>query len=445
MHLLFLGLVSTTVIMVQDWAGIRNKATHLQKTLEQLTLKIENKHFSWCRVSAYRGKKLGGWFLDAYLGFARLLPWMYSILLSDEFKTAPPYEAPTKPQKNWTRAENSSWLGAHGLSRNGKAKDLSQRVQHHMRLGTAVPEAASDGAEDEILLVMVSLWTMISFIMGMVESSNTAENVSARLIRIFLTHFYDFDRKMRPVGLDKKPAWLSHYNFMSLLNLPSQIADLGPVQNRWEGGIHGERFIQRVKPQIKSVNLKNFPKNLLTNLLRQRELLLLKSSGVELEESDDDDLDNGDEVDFTAVTKYPSIAALIVEWTKKQPLSCVVANKGGKTGVYCCFKYGTPSITSVVEFVWDRDGEIVDRFGMLYFPLKSSGAQADGIGEIFPLNELEVSFYGLLLPLLEQQDIALASGNHPMYTLVSSTWKTLNRQTDLVSPHYIVDYDKLVI
>jgi hypothetical protein len=385
MHLLFLGLVSTTVIMVQDWAGIRNKATHLQKTLEQLTLKIEKKHLSWCRVSAYRGKKLGGWFSDAYLGFARLLPWMYSILLSDEFKTAPPYEAPTKPQKNWTRAENSSWLGAHGLSRNGKAKDLSQRVQHHMRLGTAVPEAASDGAEDEILLVMVSLWTMISFIMGMVESSNTAENVSARLIRIFLTHFYDFDRKMRPVGLDKKPAWLSHYNFMSLLNLPSQIADLGPVRNRWEGGIRGERFIQRVKPQIKSVNLKNFPKNLLTNLLRQRELLLLKSSGEELEESDDDDLDDGDEeVDFTAVTKYPSIAALIVEWTKKQPLSCVVANKGGKTGVYCCFKYGTPIVSHLLwSFCGIKMGRLSTILGCCISPLNLWVPKQMGLAKYF--------------------------------------------------------------
>ena len=55
---------------------------------------------------------------------------------------------------------------------------------------------------------------------------------------------------------------------------------------------------------------------------------------------DDGNSELGDDVDFRSVTKYPSIADVIVEWTKKEPLSVVIANKGGKHGVPCCFSYG---------------------------------------------------------------------------------------------------------
>ena len=60
MHLLFLGLVGTTVLVISEWTTIRKQQAFLQRELETLTMKIEKKHLSWCRVSAYRGKKLGG-------------------------------------------------------------------------------------------------------------------------------------------------------------------------------------------------------------------------------------------------------------------------------------------------------------------------------------------------------------------------------------------------
>ena len=176
----------------------------------------------------------------------------------------------------------------------------------------------------------------------MSTSLSSAKNVSSQLIRLYLTHFHDLDQSMKPNGSKKKPGWLSHYNFMSLLNLPDQIRDFGPIRNRWEGGIRGEKFIQRVKPQIKSVNLKNFAWNLLVNLLQQRELFMLKTVGDNQSDDleDDGNSELGDDVDFRSVTKYPSIADVIVEWTKKEPLSVVIANKGEKQGIYCCFSYG---------------------------------------------------------------------------------------------------------
>ena len=45
---------------------------------------------------------------------------------------------------------------------------------------------------------------------------------------------------------DANPMWYSKGNFLSLLNLPSQIKEFGSLRNFWEGS--RERSIQQIKP-----------------------------------------------------------------------------------------------------------------------------------------------------------------------------------------------------
>ena len=132
---------------------------------------------------------------------------------------------------------------------------------------------------------------------------------------------------------------------------------------------------------------------------------------------DDGNSELGDDVDFRSVTKYPSIADVIVEWTKKEPLSVVIANKGEKQGIYCCFSYGQK--TSVVEFFWDETADFKHHYGMFYFPIKCSTQEATEIGEFVSLKELEVVSYGLLLPLLLRENMELEYDNS-LYTLITS-------------------------
>ena len=50
---------------------------------------------------------------------------------------------------------------------------------------------------------------------------------------------------------DQVPVWYSKGNFISLMNLPDQIKQFGPVYLHWEGV--RERFIQVAKPLMKNM------------------------------------------------------------------------------------------------------------------------------------------------------------------------------------------------
>ena len=51
--------------------------------------------------------------------------------------------------------------------------------------------------------------------------------------------------------LGDKPIWISKSNFMSLLNLPKQMKQFGPLRLYWEGGWKGEGIIQEIKCLIR--------------------------------------------------------------------------------------------------------------------------------------------------------------------------------------------------
>jgi hypothetical protein len=76
MHLLFLGVVKTTIQMIQEWT--KNKFG-IEITLES----IQYFQLDWCRGLSYNAGKLGGCVSENYLAAARLLPWLFSRLYTD--------------------------------------------------------------------------------------------------------------------------------------------------------------------------------------------------------------------------------------------------------------------------------------------------------------------------------------------------------------------------
>ena len=122
---------------------------------------------------------------------------------------------------------------------------------------------------------------MVSFLMGVDGTNNPRDEatISSLLIRMYLNAIHDLDIGMRDEReTNRKPIWLTSYNFLSLLNLPNQISNLGPLRNRWEGGVSGEGFLREVKPTLGSSNRINWTKNLLTTLVRQRSILALRQN-----------------------------------------------------------------------------------------------------------------------------------------------------------------------
>ena len=49
----------------------------------------------------------------------------------------------------------------------------------------------------------------------------------------------------------EKPIWITKSNYLSLLNLPDQMKEFGPLRLYWEGGWKGEGIIQELKSIIR--------------------------------------------------------------------------------------------------------------------------------------------------------------------------------------------------
>lgn len=71
-------------------------------------------------------------------------------------------------------------------------------------------------------------------------------------------------------------SWLMSYNFICVMNLPSVMEKYDPVTNSWESGYMGEKFSQELKPGLKGVMTGNWPKNLLSNVLKQDSMSRVK-------------------------------------------------------------------------------------------------------------------------------------------------------------------------
>jgi hypothetical protein len=449
MHILFLGMGKKIVMWIQAWSVCRKKYTSLRKALLVKTQKVGKLGLSWLKVQPYKGKKLGGWVSENFLGYVRIMPWMYGSL--SEIANDPSYEEPERERHRWNKKENLEWLRSRNLQLHGNAKEIKERVKDNY----GKPEAEPFGSTvDHIRKLILSLSCMVSHLMGMKSSSAGSVNVADRLIHIYLTFAYDHIEAM---GLEEesKPAWLASYNFVCLLNIPEQIRLLGPIRNRWEGGARGEGYLRRVKSAVYGTSRKHWDRNLLTNLMQQNtislitrpwneidlpEILEIPESPEDTNEDDDDssassassdsDLEeskttNANKPDLTSFKVYPCRAEVLSQLTKDEPLSVVLSESNGTNEtapvrVYVVFLEG--SVRLVLELVC---GDISSsKFGFHYHqytvPVESTRQE---------LAAVPVSSYGILLPKPQSSIIEM------YYALVDDKWRVLDSNKSLVHPH----------
>ena len=209
---------------------------------------------------------------ENYLAFARLLPWVYAQM--DDLEQDKPFEEPKDPVSKWKRADCQSFLRERRIKMDPswKVAELRKLVLVNRNLP---PKQAVGGDVKNARMAILSLWAMLSHLMGMRKCSTEGVVTAEQLVRIFLTCCHNFDKQMS-ADREKEAFWLTAYNFSCLLNIPGQIEALGPVRNRWEGGFRGEGFLRVVKPSIISKRL-NWSPNLMKNLLRQKCLLQMKT------------------------------------------------------------------------------------------------------------------------------------------------------------------------
>lgn len=431
MHQLFLGLVKTVCFEIQDWAALRNKYSSMRRALEETTLGLQKLRLSWCKIEPYRGEKLGGWVSENFMALGRVAPWLYSSLhwLEDDA----PYVEPERPVGQWRIEDCKDFLRPRRLPLAGKVKELRQRVVDNKAMPIPPPVG---GPLDDVVKLILMHWAMNSHIMGMDKGTNEEILVMKQLIMLFLSAFSKFDNSTRPYTDRTKPLWLTKYNFTCILNLPHQVSRLGPVRNRWEGSLRGEGFLKTIKPMVHGQR-KNWQKNLLLNVLRRKTLLQLeRDETYEDIEDDDDDDDSTSAIPRQMFRVYQSLE-LMRDFLEGKPVSCVLEEQGEekKLSVYCVYKRGIKKYTTIFTCLPDTG---VYHFGLWYFEMTEE--EQDGIGEDIlelELRDLDISDYGILLPLAETGPPGTVDGGTPIkYSLITSKWRSLNKNGDrAVNPY----------
>ena len=418
MHILFLGIVKKSVLWLQDWSTCQKKYTALQIELEKRTRMIRQLGLSWMKMEPYKGKKLGGWVSENYLAFCRVLPWIYLNLPNLDLD--PPYVEPEREKTKWNKKETTAWLKSRNLDTEGNAQALKERVLANADLPEADPYGNDAG---EVLQWIKSMWVLVGYLMGMPKADHTTVNVTERLLRIFLTHTYDFVEEMK-LREDSKPSWLTSYNFVCLLNLPQQIEMLGPVRNRYEGGCRGEGYLRSVKGHVRGTSRPNWPKNLLTTLLQQRTISLIGMDAPEEEShtivdddsSDTSSLSAGGErrLDLCAFKTYKSKAEVLALLSQAQEALSVilVLDEADEPGVLIC--YYQQKVRMACRLAIDGEGR--QEGGLHYFSYVVDSS------DDYEAMELIGHMYGVLLPL----------PGKPVYTMVTDDWLVLDSNRKLV-------------
>jgi hypothetical protein len=444
MHLIFLGVVKTCIVMVQDWTKLRGKHSAFLRYVKGTLEPIQRLGLDWCRCVPYRTGKLGGWVSENYLGASRLLDWLYSSI--DEIASDEVFIQPLRHHSMWNMKENRGWLSIHGLDTQGTAAELKQRVKQLMEQDGGPPEELppQGGPALNVYNMIIALKSMVSRVMKR-SITNTDINDAERHIKLFLTAFESFDHGMRKK--DEKPTWITSYNFICLTNLPRLMREFGPLRNLWEGGGQGEKIIGMVKPLWLGYRL-NWHKNLLDKLMKRisidrvqetnarlsirqtsSTLHKLESINMTLEESESDDEDFEDEecigitqnkVNGKMAHKYKNIEQALYYFQNRKPVS-VVHLLDGRFG--CILYDNTMAILSCDDYIETRAGAFYHNWSFVKQSMER-------------IMSNQISDYCLLLPRTTSTGMPTC-GNNPEFTLIQSDWMVIQQDKTLAYPRIL--------
>ena len=445
MHLFFLNGQKTVMLEKQAWLKKQRKFSAFLVYIKGMPEMVQELSLSWCPACPYGSGKFGGKVSENYLADARLSLWMFSQL--DALAEDPSFEEPEGlPQDQWLTKDNKGWLKARGLDYDGSSKELSKRVADYMAKEEKIPELVKDGGGpvDKLNRVLVTFAALVSRAMSNVVYPKLVRSVE-RHCKLFLDALADFDSEIRPNG--KMPSWLSHYNFLSMLNVAYIMERFGPLPDLWEGDFRGEGFIRILKPLIiHGVGRKNWARNLLRRTLRELGLHKMKLANMDTI-ADDDEVDYGSEEEYKSdeddgvddnfggtkskgveSTKlfrgkgkmfhtYNDLGSITVALARGKPVSCILYGDGAVR----CRLQGEREISLLTS------GHVEERLCLNYFEWRvednSEPARvASGLDDQANLIQANL----LLLPFPKEAS-PTPRGMNCAYTAITSEWKVLQR------------------
>lgn len=114
MHLLFLGIVKSTLNTVKSWISQQKKFTDFKQKAARYDLLLSGVRLDWLPVLDYRNGGFGGWVSENYLAFSRVMIWFFQDipnLASTIDNSEPPTE---RPNNSWRKPHYVTWLKKRG-------------------------------------------------------------------------------------------------------------------------------------------------------------------------------------------------------------------------------------------------------------------------------------------------------------------------------------------
>ena len=415
MHLICLGVVKSVILRVDKWMTNSSKSAPFVRHMKGMLESIQELGLCWCPILPYKGGKFGGWVSENYLTMSRLLKWFYGVL-DDIAPDEAPWSEPTASMSDWTGKDCKMWLKIRGQPQAGFAAECRAKVSLFRAMPIADQPPVIErrvGPVEKVQEMIVALDDLVSWLMVDQIDDESYYFDLERKIRIFLTLFAEMDEKL--AKKDAIPAWLTAYNFLSLLNLPDIVRLYGPVRNIWEGSWVGEGFLRFIKPAMIHGLRKNWETSTMTSLMRMKAMQHL-TKGLRGGSNDDaaETSDNGKksyyryasivQVDDTLRTARAVISAVIVE---------------GRLGVAC------EDLGETRFLPLSRRRLHIQKLGHCYFQFVRELKDVDQ-EPYATLGNTEVQLECLLLPLLQMAPPGDARYVLGVYTVIDRSHRWID-------------------
>ena len=269
MHLLFLGVTKSTKELIYDWITQTKRLNGYKLFANNIFSHVAGMGLDWCKLLV----ATSGWVSDNYLAFARICKWFYYPIVFLQQNEI--YHEPTLPLNKWYVKMCKEWLAAYGYDTNGTVTVLKERIEaiRNDPLTSNKLLEQTCGSGQEISHMIGSMLSMISSIMRKEVFDESIDKIE-REIKIYLSFFHMVQDKSnnhdkKKSRMKRKPSWMTKYNYLSLLNIPTCIKLFGPMINLWEGSNQGEGYLRFAKPKLNNIHSKNWQQNAHSEILTE--------------------------------------------------------------------------------------------------------------------------------------------------------------------------------
>jgi hypothetical protein len=276
MHLIFLGIMKSSLFNIKKWLGMRGCLTDFLDRCSYLNRLLDDVRLEWLKVQDFREGKFGGWVAENFVAFSRIVLWFFqdvsSLLREDLFgeDSIPPTEVPQN-EKEWQVKHYKRWFYDRGLEPfKGTKAQMRVEVLRLLNQPQGPPplrDPSQDYAPEQVERVLVSLDSMITVLMTEEVDPDVTCPLAELRIKHFLAEFDILNQSVLKVG--EKPKVVTASNYLTLLNLPDTIRHYGSLREYYEGMFCGEGFVRVVKPYLRYGLKPNFSCNAMSHCHRE--------------------------------------------------------------------------------------------------------------------------------------------------------------------------------